>query len=60
MTMMTIKNDRVYVEIVQYDDETIVRRMGPMSRHQADKVERGVEINLNHERFFVRQAEVSR
>jgi len=31
-----------------------VKRMGPMSERQAEKVECGVGVNLNHERFFTR------
>ena len=45
----------VYVEIVNHETGEVVKRMGPLSPQQADKVERGAEINLNHERFFVRQ-----
>ena len=45
---------QVYVEIVGYD-ERIEKRMGPMSAWQAEKVERGAEINLNHEKFYIRQ-----
>ena len=46
----------VYVEIVTHEvPERIEKRTGPMSVWQADKVERGVNINLNHERFYTRQ-----
>jgi hypothetical protein len=58
-------NAQVYVEIVQrvvlHRDaarcvpEHVVRRMGPMSRTKADRVEDGASINLDHERFFIRQ-----
>ena len=44
-----------YVEIRPWnDDETDpgFRRMGPMSEHQADKVDRGANINLNHEKYY--------
>ena len=52
---MTTNSEQVYVEIVQYADDVVVKRMGPMPKSQANKVERGAEINLNHEQFFVRQ-----
>lgn len=46
-----------YVEIVEMDDdgkERVEKRMGPMGERKAEKVERGVSINLNHERYFTR------
>lgn len=51
-----------YVEIVETKTDRVERRMGPMSERQAERVERGAEINLNHERFYVRviDAEESR
>ncbi len=43
-----------YVKIVKYGTEEVVKRMGPMSERQADKVDSGVNINLNHEEYFTR------
>ena len=43
-----------YVEIVCFTDGGVEKRMGPMSAHAAEKVARGVDINLNHERFYTR------
>ena len=43
-----------YVEIVKASSGEVVKRMGPMSERQADKVESGVAINLNHEEYFTR------
>jgi hypothetical protein len=44
-----------YVEVVDYDTGKVVERMGPMqSERRAEKVERGVAINLNVDRFYVR------
>jgi hypothetical protein len=43
-----------YVEIVKYDTNEVVERMGPMSERQADKVDSGANINLNHEEYFTR------
>lgn len=47
-------SENAYVEIVEYATNAVVKRMGPMSERKAEKVERGAEINLNHERFYVR------
>ncbi len=43
-----------YVEIVEIETGNVERRMGPMSASQADSVEAGAEINLNHDSYFVR------
>lgn len=44
-----------FVEVVCVDGDEVVRRLGPFtSERQADKCERGLEINLNHEKYFVR------
>lgn len=42
-----------FVEIVKNDGE-VVKRMGPMSAHSAEKTERGANINLNHDGFWTR------
>lgn len=43
-----------FVEVVDMDTDEVVKRMGPMGEHGASKVSRGVQINLNHDRYFVR------
>lgn len=45
-----------FVEIVRYRNPTdeVVKRMGPMSRTKAEKVDDGANINLNHELFYTR------
>jgi hypothetical protein len=47
-----------FVEIVKYADgdaeEEVVKRMGPSSQHRAEKIERGADINLDHENYFTR------
>ena len=40
-----------YVLIVETGPKKIVRVMGPMSEHKAERVERGASINLNHESY---------
>ena len=55
--------EKMYVEIVEshafgtgYKEkpETVVNRMGPMSQRKAERVERGAQINMNHDKFFTR------
>lgn len=47
-----------FVEIVKYNkQETVVKRMGPLSERQAEKVDRGANINLNHEDYYTRIVE---
>ena len=49
-----MSDEQVYVEIVKFEDEEVVERRGPFSPWRADKVDDGLNINLNHERFFTR------
>jgi hypothetical protein len=48
-----MSDDNYYVVISEEIDGEYaeVRRMGPHSYHKAEKIERGVSINLNHDRF---------
>lgn len=41
-----------YVLIVKYENGEIVKEMGPMDERKANKVEDGVNINLNHEEYY--------
>lgn len=43
-----------YVEIVNSYSGQLVKRIGPMSERQADRVESGALINLNHAEYFTR------
>lgn len=45
------------VEIVSYDTGEVVKTMDAESERQADRIDRGVNINLNHEKFFTRVVE---
>ena len=45
-------DNNYYVEIIEYKSEEVVKCMGPMSEHKADRVDDGVNINLNHEEFY--------
>lgn len=44
----------VFVEIVNQKTNEVVDRIGPMTERRADKVEDGVNINLNHADYFTR------
>ena len=43
----------VYVEVRESATDKVVERLGPMDERKAEKVERGLEINLDHERYYV-------
>jgi hypothetical protein len=44
-----------YVAIVKYGPvDEVVKRMGPMGESQAERVEGGANINLNHGVYFTR------
>lgn len=45
----------VRVEVVKRATGEIVKQLGPMSPRKADSVERGLEINMNHDEYFVRR-----
>ena len=50
-----------FVEIVEYETGDVVKRMsaGPR-KSRAEKMDRGVNINLNHKRFYTRIVEASK
>ena len=46
---------KYFVEIVAYENEKVVERIPCGSnKGQADKVDRGANINLNHDEYFTR------
>ena len=49
--------DTYVVEIVELMSQKVIRRMGPMSKSTAERVERGALINLNHEQYMTRLVE---
>lgn len=46
--------EQFYVEIVAYEGDEVVKRMGPMNERAAERTERGAGINLNHAEYFTR------
>jgi hypothetical protein len=49
------KDREIHVQIVCFATEKVVKQMGPFTERTADKVERGAQINLNHEHYYTRQ-----
>lgn len=47
---------KLFVDIVK-DTGEVVRHMKATSRHDAERIERGANINLNHEHYFTRIVE---
>ncbi len=45
------------VQVVERSTETVVENLGIMSQAAAIRVERGVNINLNHSDYFTRIVE---
>lgn len=41
-----------YVHIIEHETGTVVKCMGPTYESRAEKIERGVQINLCHERYY--------
>ena len=47
------EKDGFYVMILSYEDKDYRHPVGPMaSRHEAERVDRGANINLNHDKFY--------
>lgn len=44
--------DLVYVEVRESGTGAVVTRLGPMSARKAEKVERGLEIQMDHDRYY--------
>jgi hypothetical protein len=47
-----VKMSEFYVHIVEYSTNKSVKTMGPHSENMADRIDSGVSINLDHERFY--------
>lgn len=45
---------KFHVEIYRFSDGHIESRMGPMSEREAEKVQRGAMINMNHDAWSCR------
>lgn len=49
---MSASSSQFYVLIIDYGTETVQRCMGPNSQCIADRIDSGVQHNLDHERFY--------
>jgi hypothetical protein len=49
--------EKTFVEIVEFSTDKVVKRLGPMTESKADRVQRGMDVNLDHDRFFTRTVE---
>ena len=41
-----------YVQIIGYDESEVIKEMGPMGENKAEKVDMGLNINLDHANYF--------
>lgn len=46
------EQSQFYVDVVSYEDGAVVKRLGPMAERKADKVDDGLNINLNHDKYY--------
>lgn len=46
--------DKWFVEIVRYEDEGIEKRLGPYSERGAEKVDDGLQHQINDAKYFTR------
>lgn len=46
-----------YIEIVEFETEAVIERKGPYSERQANRIDDGMNINLNHDKYFTRIVE---
>lgn len=47
------------VEIVEYGTHKVERSIDCVSQYQAEKVDAGANINLNHDKYFTRIVETT-
>ncbi len=47
-------NNDYYVEIIEDKTEKVLERCGPHSEWKAEKIDRGITINLNHDDYSTR------
>lgn len=47
------------VEVLEAKTRRVVKTLGPMSERKADRVERGILMNLDDENYYVQVVEVT-
>ena len=45
------------VEVVAYENDEVVKRLPGLTEAKADRVDDGININLNHDEYFTRIVE---
>lgn len=46
-----------YVEVVSYETGKVEERRGPFPERRAEKLADGMDVNLDHERYYTRVVE---
>ena len=49
-----------FVEVVDWDSGEAIKRLGPMTKRKAERVDDGLNINLDHDRYHTRIVGVRR
>lgn len=44
--------EKYYVQVIKYDHEEVVEEIECGNVHKAEKVDIGININLNHDEYF--------
>ena len=45
-------SNQFFVLVLDRETDEEVKRMGPFSQRKAERVESGVEINMDHDRYY--------
>lgn len=40
------------IKIIEHDTDKVINVLTASTEHKAEKIDRGININLNHERFY--------
>jgi hypothetical protein len=52
-------SEAFYVQLIDYETDTVQKQMGPFPERWAEKIDRGQNINLNHDEFYTRILDAS-
>ena len=50
--MVGIFMSNYYVQIKEYQTDNTIKEVGPYTEHRANKVDGGLNVNLNHDKYF--------
>ena len=50
-----MSQDQFFVEVREFKTRQVIKRVGPMLKRKADKVQRGMDINLDHSKYYTTQ-----